>query len=209
MRGRLVVNHAECRRPPLRPENGAIHPVPGYPQNQGGLTPVLGLCVDHSGIVWFGTRRGLVRFDPADGTFSTYTERDGLSNNAVDGIQQDSARRSVGWHQGRPVPFQSAEGTFRNYYVSDGLAGNEFNGAAWKSPGGEMFFATSSGLTSFFPDQVMDNSYVPPVVLTDFQLSGKAVTLGGDSPLQKAISCHRRDYPGSHPKYLLLRVFGG
>ena len=51
-----------------------------------------------------------------------------------------------------------------------------------------MFFATLSGLTSFFPDQVVDNSYVPPIVLTDFQLSGKAVTLGGDSPLQKAIS---------------------
>ena len=51
-----------------------------------------------------------------------------------------------------------------------------------------MFFATSSGLTSFFPDQVVDNSYVPPVVLTDFQLFGKAVTPGGDSPLRKAIS---------------------
>src|SRR4029077_1601991 len=78
--------------------------------------------------------------------------------------------------------------TFRNYYVSDGLAGNAFNGAAWQSPDGEMFLGTTSGLTSFFPDQVVDNSYVPPVVLTDFRLSGKAVTPGGDSPLRKAIS---------------------
>src|SRR5262249_33581355 len=78
--------------------------------------------------------------------------------------------------------------SFRKYYVSDGLAGNEFNGISWKSPDGEMFFGTSSGLTSFFPDQVVDNPYVPPVVLTDLQLSGKAVTSGADSPLQKAIS---------------------
>ena len=184
-----MVNHAECRRPPLRAENGAVYPATGIRRRrQGGLTPVLALCVDRSGIVWFGTRRGLVRFDPAGGTFSTYTERDGLSNNAVDGILQDSRGDLWVGTKGGLSRFNPREGTFRNYYVSDGLAGNEFNEVAWKSPGGEMFFATSSGLTSFFPDQVVDNSYVPPVVLTDFQLSGKAVTLGGDSPLQKAIS---------------------
>lgn len=57
-----------------------------------------------------------------------------------------------------------------------------------KSPRGEMFFCSSVGLTSFFPRDIVDDSYVPPLVLTDFLLSDKPVPVGGDSPLKKSIT---------------------
>src|SRR4029077_21193737 len=44
------------------PKTGQFTQYWDTPQTQGGLTPVLGLCVDHAGIVWFGTRHELVRF---------------------------------------------------------------------------------------------------------------------------------------------------
>ncbi|MBV8487849.1 MAG: PAS domain-containing protein, partial [Planctomycetaceae bacterium] len=159
------------------------------PQTPGGLVSdrVLAVCVDRSGIVWFGTPRGLVRFDPAAGSFMTYTERDGLSNNVVNGILEDSHGELWLSTNNGLSRFNPHTRTFKYYGVSDGLPGNQFVGVAWKSPGGEMFFGTSSGLSSFSPGQVVENSYVPPVVLTDFQLSGNAVAIGGDSPLQQAI----------------------
>ncbi len=67
----------------------------------------------------------------------------------------------------------------KNYYDVDGLQGNEFNGGAFhKSPRGEMFFGGINGLTAFFPAEIKDNKYIPPVVLTSFQKLNKEVNLG-------------------------------
>ena len=43
-------------------------------------------------------------------------------------------------------------------------------------------------MIAFFPENVVDNSYIPPVVLTDFQLFGKPVAIGGNSPLNQSIA---------------------
>jgi len=51
-----------------------------------------------------------------------------------------------------------------------------------------MLFSSYSGVITFFPDQVTDNPYVPPVVLTDFLLFGKPVPIEGKSPLKQSIS---------------------
>ena len=57
--------------------------------------------------------------------------------------------------------------TFRNYGVRDGLQSVEFNlGAYTKSSSGEMFFGGIQGINAFYPDQITDNPYVPPIVLT-------------------------------------------
>jgi signal transduction histidine kinase len=50
-----------------------------------------------------------------------------------------------------------------------------------------MYFGSSNGLTAFHPDQIIDNAYIPPVVLTDLRLLNQTAPVGGDSPLQKAI----------------------
>jgi signal transduction histidine kinase len=51
-----------------------------------------------------------------------------------------------------------------------------------------MFFGGSKGFNAFFPENIRDNPYVPPVVLTDFQLFNKPVAIGKDSPLKQAIN---------------------
>ena len=50
-----------------------------------------------------------------------------------------------------------------------------------------MAFGSSDGVTVFRPEQIVPNPYVPPVVLTEFLLSGKPVGPGGNSPLAKQI----------------------
>jgi len=79
--------------------------------------------------------------------------------------------------------------TFRNYDASDGLQSNDFSyGSCKQGLNGEMFFGGSEGFNAFFPENIRDNPYVPPVVLTDFQLFNKPVAIGKDSPLKKAIN---------------------
>jgi hypothetical protein len=56
-----------------------------------------------------------------------------------------------------------------------------------------MFFGGFSGVTAFFPDQVVAdavvaNAFVPPIVLTDFRLFGRPVTLSPGSPLKQAVN---------------------
>ena len=68
---------------------------------------------------------------------------------------------------------------FKNYDMQDGLQSDEFNGASGcKCKNGEMFFGGINGFNSFFPDSLRDNPFIPPVVVTDFQLFNKSVPVG-------------------------------
>ncbi len=148
------------------------------------------ICIDHMGTIWAGTHSGLNRFDRATGTFVTYTERDGLPNSNLTGILEDEQRDLWLSTNNGLSRFNPRNETFKNYSTSDGILGNEFYGynTPWKSPSGEMFFGSYGGLTAFFPDKVVDNPYIPAVVLTDFQIFGRPVLIGGDSPLKQSIS---------------------
>jgi ligand-binding sensor domain-containing protein/signal transduction histidine kinase len=151
------------------------------------------VCVDHSGTVWAGTLSGLNSLDLATGVFHAYYERDGLPNSNLSGILEDrSGDLWLATNKGLSR-FTTRTGKFRNYYASDGIAGNEFfrrNGAS-KSASGEMFFSSPVGLTAFFPERVVESSFVPPVVLTDLLLADKTANIGGGSPLSRSISLTR------------------
>jgi PAS domain S-box-containing protein len=144
---------------------------------------------DHAGTMWVGTQNGLDRFDPRTGGFRSYYEQDGLSGNVVSCILEDD--RGALWlstNNGLSL-FDISKQTFRNYSTADGLPGTDLTGwgACFKSPSGEMFFGGFSGGVAFHPDKVVDSPYVPPVVLTDFRLFDRPVTIGPDAPLRKSI----------------------
>ena len=42
-------------------------------------------------------------------------------------------------------------------------------------------------MTAFFPEDIRDNPFVPPVVLTSFRISNEPVPIGAESVLKKAI----------------------
>src|SRR4029079_12398852 len=148
------------------------------------------VCFDHNGMIWIGTESGLNRFDPATRTFAIYYESDGLPSSHISRIlEDDRGDLWVSTNSGLSR-FNVGEKTFKNYYIPDGISGNEFYNyaSAFKSPSGEMFFTSYAGLTTFFPHDVVPDTYVPPVVITDLKVSGNTLPIGGDSPLKQAIS---------------------
>ena len=145
---------------------------------------------DHAGTMWVGTQNGLDRFDTSKSTFTVYSQRDGLPGHSVGSILEDEAGDLwMGTNDG-VARFTPATGTFQSYSTQDGLPGPDLTGwgAGFRSPSGEMFFGGFSGATAFFPSEGREASYTPPIVFTDFQLSGNHVGFGNHSLLPQSIS---------------------
>jgi len=147
------------------------------------------LAIDRTGVLWVATANGLVQFDREREQFTTYDERHGLPASAVNGILEDRDGNLWVATAGGLSRFDPRTKTFSNFYESDGLAGSAFEGypAASQSRRGQMFFGSKSGLTSFWPEQIVENPSIPPVVLTQFSLQNLPVAPDPGSVLSKAI----------------------
>jgi ligand-binding sensor domain-containing protein/signal transduction histidine kinase len=163
---------------------------------------------DHSGTMWVGTQNGLDTFDAKTGTFTVYTRRDGLPGNAVGRILEDDHGDLWLSTNNGVARFDRQSRIFKNYSTADGLPGPDLIGwgAGFKSSSGEMFFGGFNGATAFFPNNVVDSSYTPPIVLTDFRLFGNPVEIGARSPLKKSIS-YANDVILSHEQNILSLTF--
>jgi two-component system, sensor histidine kinase ChiS len=150
---------------------------------------VLSIYEDQNSHLWIGTLGGgLNKFDRNTETFTHYRETDGLANDVIYGILEDeSGNLWLSSNKGLSK-FNPKTETFRHYDVFDGLQSNEFNKAYHKNRRGEFFFGGINGFNAFYPEQVKDNTYIPPIKMTDFEIFNQPVPLGGDSPLQQHIN---------------------
>ena len=149
---------------------------------EGGINFMM---LDQNKNLCLGLKIGFVIFNAKKNIFVTYTTKDGLSNNNVVGILEDSKRNlwistdfglSCFSPPANPFVKDGDKEHFRNYYESDGLQGNKFNnGSCYRSLNGEMFFGGQNGLTAFHPDSIKVNDFIPPVVITGFKLFNKEV----------------------------------
>lgn len=131
---------------------------------------------DKNNVYWIASHGGgLIRFDLSTQKFTNYSEADGLPNNVVYGILRDT-KNNLWLSTNKGISrFSPKEKSFKNYNTRDGLPNNEFNaGAFCKSKFGKFYFGTISGLTSFYPDSLIENKFVPKIVVTDFKIFDKS-----------------------------------
>jgi hypothetical protein len=125
-----------------------------------------------------GAFDGLYRHDRRSGAFARYTEREGLPSSSIRCILEDRLGRLWLSTQKGVSRFDPGRGTFRNYDVSDGLQSNEFSTGCFQAEDREMFFGGSDGFNAFVPENVRDDAYVPPVVITNFTIFNRPVRIG-------------------------------
>ncbi len=174
-----------------KPTNGFIH----YKHDPENLKTSLSnnvvsaIMEDENRIIWIGTNGGGInKFDPDSKEFKHYTEKDGLANDVVYGILEDN--KGFLWiSTGNGISrFDHTDGKFTNYNVNSGLQGNDFNQWAYfKNEKGEMYFGGNNGLTEFNPGDIKDNLHAPEVVITEFNLLHKPVSIGYDSLFGRTI----------------------
>ncbi|HKZ37376.1 MAG TPA: two-component regulator propeller domain-containing protein [Chryseolinea sp.] len=147
---------------------------------------------DRSGNIWLSTDAGLNHFDPKTKKFTSYYIKDGLPNDMIMGIiEDDRGNLWISTNRGISV-FNPKTKVFKNYSTADGLQANEFKEEAFcKSRSGTMYFGGINGFNKVFPSSVKDSKFEPPLVLTNFQIFNKDVSLPYNrktSPLSKAIT---------------------
>jgi nitrate/nitrite-specific signal transduction histidine kinase/ligand-binding sensor domain-containing protein len=150
---------------------------PGQQEDYSELE-ILSIHEAREGILWIGTLgRGLVRFDPLTGETRNFHEKDGLPNDTIYGILEDDAGQlwmSTNNGLGR---FDPEALKIKVFTARDGLQANEFNSFAYfESQDGEMFFGGINGVSAFYPPQIQENSYLPPVVLVSLTSGGRPIS---------------------------------
>lgn len=152
------------------------------PQHPASISnnSIYSIFEDRSGILWVGTLGGGLNKVVTDSAgyiqFIHYRKSDGLANDVVKSVLEDDYGFLWISTTNGLSRFDSETGECKNYSVSDGLLDNIFNlGACCKTRDGEIYFGGVSGVNYFRPEDIKDNTFVPPVYITDFRISNKPV----------------------------------
>lgn len=165
---------------------------------------VISLHEDRFGFFWVGTYGGgLNRMDRKTGQFTHYTAQTGLQDDMIYSILEDPRGNLwISTNKGL-VKFETRTKKFRNYDALDGLQTNEFNiGSALVTRSNEMFFGGNAGFNLFHPEQIIENNYIPPTVITHFKVFENQVLLR-DSSIQLAYNKNYITFEFSSLSYAL------
>ena len=134
---------------------------------------IFSLMEDSKGRIWAGTYNGgLNCIDRATGNCEVFTIKEGLPDNSVSGIQEDSLG-NIWLVTGKGLSCLNPEQkTFLNFTKDDGLPSNSISGRSFKKINNRCFVApTDKGLFTFDPIQISQRKPKNrPVVITNFEV---------------------------------------
>ncbi len=143
-------------------------------------------------ILWLGSEGGgLIRFDPGEESFRSFSSADGLSDNSITSMVADD--ENILWLATAKglTRFDPKNESARIYDQRDGISNAEFNPwAGMKSQSGELWFGTPNGITLFDPRTFSsEESPKPPtVIFTELAIFNQTVAVGEKNILSSAIS---------------------
>ncbi len=151
-------------------------------------------------VLWIGTNNGLNKFviknsgnkseftSPPETKVSYFTTEDGLADNSVKSVIEDeNGNLWLGTGSGISF-FDTEKNQFTNFTKSDGIIGNDFNFASsYKNDAGIVFLGSTEGLNYFYPADIKLSTYMPPLLITDFQIFNRSIKVGNNSPLKSSL----------------------
>ncbi len=157
-------------------ERGVVNHFNKYP-DELPTSELTFVANTREGIIWIGTQgEGLVMYNPASQRFTKYTVADGLQNNIALGMLEDARGRLWFLTMNGLSRFDPSTEIFSNYSHATGLPLQEINeGAFFALQDGRFLVGGSNGYVSFYPDQLSDNEFIPPVSITNVLVYNKRV----------------------------------
>ncbi len=163
---------------------------------------------DHKATLWIGSSGGLHQMiSPTK--FITYTTKDGLPVNFVQGILEDAKGNLwLGTTKGLTF-FNTVTKTFKTFDKSDGLLSAELRRKSFfKSKEGQLFIG-GNGINSFFPDSIFSNPYKPSVYITDLKIFNRTITpKTSDGILKDDIAVTKEIYLNHSQTFFSLHYVG-
>ncbi len=156
------------------------------------------LFEDSNNNLWVGTKFGLDYLDRKTNKFYHFYVEDGLPSNQIKSILEHKSGElwiSTGYGLSRmrynkDKVSGKITAEFRNYDKSDNLQDVFFwESSACKTYDGQLIFGGEKGIVMFNPDDITDNTRIPDLYLTSFELFNKPVAIGDyDSLLTRNIN---------------------
>lgn len=163
---------------PATGERGQLLQEPGNP-NSLPVNIVNSVFEDSKYQLWFSTEGGgLCRYSPTTKRFKRYTTQNGLPSDFVFKVLEDGQQHLwVSTSRGL-ICFNPATESMKVYTKANGLLSDQFNyNSGYKDKKGRMYFGSVKGLISFNPDEFTQNSFVPPIYITGFQVNNKELSV--------------------------------
>ena len=155
---------------------------------------IIDIYQDEKHRLWFGSEGGgISKFNYDTQDFTTINTSKGLPNDVVYGILDDKygniwISTNKGISKINPATLE-----VNTLTQDDGLQSNQFNyRSALKTTQGKFYFGGINGFNAFYPDQIKDNSYIPPVHITDFSLLEVDQPLETDSIFNVDLNIHKK-----------------
>ncbi len=153
---------------------------------------VISLQEDSEGKMWFGTDGGGVSsYNRESNTFEDFDPLDTiLPNKVIYSIEEDNSKNlwmstNAGLLRVNPNKKEDS----KLFTQENGLQSNQFNArSSLKGSNGEFYFGGINGFNAFYPDEFRENTYIPPVYITDLNLynrgeGGQVGKLDIDTPI--------------------------
>ncbi|TAD85244.1 MAG: response regulator [Bacteroidetes bacterium] len=145
------------------------------------------LFADSKGRVWLG-QNGLYLYNPSQNSFAPYTQHKALENSLIKSITEDLMGKLWIGTSNSLYELDPQRNQLRAYNAADGLQAMEFEAnAVLKTRDGQLYFGGVNGFNTFFPTEIVNNSYKPPVFVTEFYVNNQRI-LPPDNLLQNDIS---------------------
>lgn len=166
------------------------------PRRSGSLSDdrVISLHLGSGGELWAGTHGGgLNRLDRRTGVFCSWNKKDGLPNDVVYAILEDT--RGGLWLSTNNglCRFDPRSGSISLYGVADGLQDDQFFwGASCRVRNGEMYFGGINGFNRFVPEEIVRNTFVAPIVFTGLSVFNQPIFPQGVFPSDSTIELNWR-----------------
>lgn len=155
---------------------------------------VIHIYEDSGKRLWFGTFGGglnlLSELDAASASFRHFRQREGLSNDAVFAILEDN-RGTLWLSTEKGISNLDPEDmSFKNYDMNSGLYSENFSENTCRGlKDGKLLFGSINGTLLIDPEHIVKTQYIPPLVLTGFQLFNRTVDFRDpNAPIKAHIS---------------------
>lgn len=152
---------------------------------------VISIYEDSRKRLWFMTLgEGFCRYNPETDNFTRYDMSKGFPSNTIYKMVED--KRGNLWittNYGL-VCFNPETESKHIYTTANGLLSNQFNfQSGYCDKKGRIYLGSINGFITFNPETFVENIFLPPVVITDFYLFNKRLSVDStDSPMRKSIT---------------------
>lgn len=138
---------------------------------------IIDMLVDTECNTWVATPDGLIKISVNTEKVEYYTTTDGLPSNMISSIEIDS--EGVIWVSSNKgiFSFDPNSDNTQIYTTSDGLTSTEFSReSSLKTKSGEIYFGNTTGVNHFNPNQLIYNTIIPSVFITDVRISDRPIS---------------------------------